>query len=652
MKNIAVLVYELTIEYNSTVLDGIVDFFEKKDDVNLIISPVNIPLSNSSEFDYQYWTSVKVLNSEIIDGFIVLTNSFLSYISTDTLSDMLKELSPKPIVSISVPLNIPGSKYIHVSSENAYEEIVEHIVKVHHRTKIGFFTAAMTYSKDSEERFNSYKNALKKFNLDFNPDFIIDGDFTPGVAKEKFLEKFKTKEDVHFDAVLCANDYTAAGVLNAIDQLGIKCPQDLLVFGFDDTEVALACYPTLSTINQSVEKTGGKAAEMIYDILSGKKTDKCYCINAEPVFRLSCGCMHILSNDFENINKKGKTLTDDKLVKFRLKNYSEISSNFTVIYNLLNQMDTAVELPDYLEKMKFYYGLDNVSELSIVMYNEPIKVEKEDKFIVPDEAKLIFYSNKGTRISKNFFCKKDYIFNPHKQVLPSEFFDKDKGRYILVPLYNRKMNYGYIAYLFYSHNYSLMSIYGKVLSNSLLQSYFNYQSSKQRDNLLKENQNLNITAKIDELSKLFNRRGFFEYGQKAIDLSISMDKSGSVFFCDLDGLKKINDNFGHDMGDIAIQSVAQVLKIVFRDSDIVARLSGDEFGIIAPSLKKESVCELREKLALENERISKEKKLPFILSASIGCAEFTKENSNLSEILTMADKKLYEEKCAKHTKQS
>ena len=69
MKNIAVLVYELTIEYNRTVLNGIVDYFCSKDDVHLIISPVNIPLSNSSEFDYQYWSSVKVLNSENIDAF-------------------------------------------------------------------------------------------------------------------------------------------------------------------------------------------------------------------------------------------------------------------------------------------------------------------------------------------------------------------------------------------------------------------------------------------------------------------------------------------------------------------------------------------------------------------------------------------------------
>lgn len=650
MKNIAVLVYELTIEYNCTVLDGIVDFFEKKEDVNLIISPVNIPLSNSSEFDYQYWTSVKVLNSESIDAFIVITNSFLSNISIDTLSEKLKKLCSKPIVSISVPLNIPGSKYIHVSCGKTYEQIIEHIVKVHKCTRIGFFTAAMTYSKDAEERFVAYKKALKKNHLDFNPEFVIDGDFTPGIAEEKFLERFKSKDDIPFQALLCANDYTAAGVQNALDKIGVKCPDDLLLFGFDDSEVALVCYPALSTINQSVDKSGKEAARMVYDILKGKQVGEYYTIQTTPVYRQSCGCVNPSLHNTTGIDQSGNMILDGKRIKFRFENFSAVSYTFTTIYGLLNQMDTSSNLSVYLEGLKYKYGLDNVSELSIVMYKEPVLVGREDSFEVPDEAKLIFYSNKGIKVHKNYFDKEDYIFNPKKEVVPEEFFNRDCGRYILVPLYNRKWNYGYIVFMFYSHNYSLMSIYGKILSNSLLQAYSNFKNSRERDDLLEENKNLSISAKIDELSKLLNRRGFFEYGQKTINLSLSMDKEGCVFFCDLDGLKKINDNFGHDMGDSAIQLVAQVLKKVFRESDIVARLSGDEFGIIAPSFRLNNLENLRKKIAEENEKISRENNLPFILSLSMGCAEYGHDRSNLSEILSKADEKLYEEKRLKHQK--
>ena len=86
MKNIAVLVYELTVEYNITVLDGIVSFFKDKKDINLIISPVNVPKANTAEFDYQYWTGVEILKSKQIDAVIVVINSFLSYINIDSFS--------------------------------------------------------------------------------------------------------------------------------------------------------------------------------------------------------------------------------------------------------------------------------------------------------------------------------------------------------------------------------------------------------------------------------------------------------------------------------------------------------------------------------------------------------------------------------------
>jgi DNA-binding LacI/PurR family transcriptional regulator len=228
MKCIAVLVYELTIEYNTKVLDGIVDFFDTKDDVKLIISPINVPNSSSSEFDYQYWTSLKVLASEQIDAYIVVTNTFLTYISPEELSAQLKILEPKPIISVSVPLDVKNNTYISVSCEEAYELIIEHLIKKHNKTKIGYFTAELTYSEESKIRFEAFKKALAKNGLEYNEDFIFHGDFTPGKAQEKFQEKIKSKDDLKFEALLCANDYTAAGVLSALDMMGINCPEDFL----------------------------------------------------------------------------------------------------------------------------------------------------------------------------------------------------------------------------------------------------------------------------------------------------------------------------------------------------------------------------------------------------------------------------------------
>lgn len=666
MKNIAVLVYELTIEYNNTVLNGIVDFFADKDDVNLIISPVNIPKANSAEFDYQYWTSVEVLKSENIDVIVVITNSFLYYIDNDSLAQYLKILCNKPVISVAVPLPIKNSYYTSVSCQKAYSDIVAHLIDVHQCKKIGFFSASKTFSKEATERFEAYKNALKANGLPFNQDFVLDGDFTPGTAEEIFKAKFTKKQDIPFDALLCANDYTAAGVLAAMNKTGLKCPDDLLLFGFDNADVAIACYPTLSTINQSVVETGKTAAKMAYDLVCGKKVPTTRAIPAEPVYRQSCACVEPSLHNTSHFDKDGNfNFSKSNANDSRLENYTRSMANFSSIYNLLNQMDTATDFPTYLKRLSKNLGLANVLELAIVFYLSPIQVEKDDVFDVPSQANLVFYANKLHGEAHTFLDADEFMFNPQQEIIPSGYLDKTAlenkqmlpqyktkhlENYILIPLYSRKLNYGYLLMCFETHNYPLISIYAKILSNSIIQAHLNSKNISQRTELLKQNHDLSLRTKTDELTKVLNRRGFFEYGQKIVQLSISMNKKGAVFFCDLDGLKTINDTYGHDVGDIAIKTEAKVLKAAFRDSDIVARLSGDEFGVIAPGLVAENITNIREKLIELNKKFSQEADLPFTLSISIGGINFSEEKSDLVQLLADADDKLYEEKRIKHAK--
>lgn len=151
------------------------------------------------------------------------------------------------------------------------------------------------------------------------------------------------------------------------------------------------------------------------------------------------------------------------------------------------------------------------------------------------------------------------------------------------------------------------------------------------------------------MTGVLNRRGFYDYGQKLASLSSSMGKTGSVMFFDLDGLKTINDTYGHKIGDLAIKVEAQVLKAAFRDSDVVGRLSGDEFGVVAPGFPSEKVSALREKLISLNEDFSKKNELPFTLSISVGAVDFDVDNHDIQMLLKVADENLYQEKRIKHS---
>jgi two-component system cell cycle response regulator len=89
------------------------------------------------------------------------------------------------------------------------------------------------------------------------------------------------------------------------------------------------------------------------------------------------------------------------------------------------------------------------------------------------------------------------------------------------------------------------------------------------------------TSLKDELTGLYNRRGFHAFAEEQIKLACSGRRELLVVFADVDGLKEINDGYGHSEGDRALKKAAEVLLTVFRDTDLVARLGGDEFAILA-----------------------------------------------------------------------
>ena len=153
----------------------------------------------------------------------------------------------------------------------------------------------------------------------------------------------------------------------------------------------------------------------------------------------------------------------------------------------------------------------------------------------------------------------------------------------------------------------------------------------------------------DELTGLYNRRGFFTLAEQEIKEANRSMKKIFIIFLDLDGLKEINDRFGHKEGDNALIAVSKILKQNFREPDIIARIGGDEFVVMALDIQdgiKEEVLKNRIKRGVE--RYVKEHSPPYNFSISIGISEYDPRNPlDIEELLSLADKKMYEEKIGK-----
>lgn len=173
------------------------------------------------------------------------------------------------------------------------------------------------------------------------------------------------------------------------------------------------------------------------------------------------------------------------------------------------------------------------------------------------------------------------------------------------------------------------------------------QSQLETKKLVDTNEQLWHISHTDEMTQLLNRRGFINFGQHAINTAIAMKTYGCVLFGDMDGLKKINDTYGHDAGDRAIKAEASLLRQVFRVSDVIGRLGGDEFGIVAIGLLQNAIPQLRSRLDKVCKEWNETSGEVFKLSISLGAVEFYDDDNDLSTLLQKADDLQYQEKRSK-----
>lgn len=149
-------------------------------------------------------------------------------------------------------------------------------------------------------------------------------------------------------------------------------------------------------------------------------------------------------------------------------------------------------------------------------------------------------------------------------------------------------------------------------------------------------------ANKDELTGINNRRSFFKQGENVFKHAIRFEHPTSVIMMDIDYFKRINDNYGHSAGDKALQIIAQLLKETVRETDIVARIGGEEFAFILPEKNLDEAVNLIERIRLEIEKtIIVERSNPFQVTSSFGICSCSVINETLETILKKADDALY-----------
>ena len=165
--------------------------------------------------------------------------------------------------------------------------------------------------------------------------------------------------------------------------------------------------------------------------------------------------------------------------------------------------------------------------------------------------------------------------------------------------------------------------------------------------LRQREEQLRMLSLSDDLTGLYNRRGLFALGEHTMRIARRRARRLGIIYIDVDSLKAINDRFGHAQGDEALRMVADVVRASVRESDVVGRIGGDEFVILAEDdtgVTQDLVARLRRRLDQANAKAVR----PFRLSLSIGSVDWEHgEQATLQELIERADQRMYDDKRAR-----
>jgi len=168
--------------------------------------------------------------------------------------------------------------------------------------------------------------------------------------------------------------------------------------------------------------------------------------------------------------------------------------------------------------------------------------------------------------------------------------------------------------------------------------------------LVRGSMRLQMLSITDELTGLYNRRGFFTIAEDCVMSAKRAEKKLMLLYADLDNMKEINDTLGHDEGDRMIKETAAILKSTYRTSDIIARIGGDEFVVFPVGTDEDHATNIADRLQENIEHFNAINNYRYKLRISIGIATYDPNSlQSIDELLAQADGLMYENKESRKT---
>lgn len=630
-KNIAVLMTALDSDAQTETLRGI-EKYGKSRGYNIAVF---LWYAGAYEKDKQNLGEFNIVNLpdlNLFDGVILFANAFHLENNRKKLEVLLDEVTC-PIVTIGCELE----NHTKVCTDNyaAMRSLMEYFVNEKNMSKI-HFVKGVEGNPDGEARYQAYVDVLKERNIPVIPERVTKGDFYV-TGGELAVKEILTSGMDFPEAIVCANDIMAITICDLLQEKGYRVPEDVVISGYDYSVESQHHSPKITTVRSRFLDLGSEACKALLDEISGVEVQKAIYLPDEVVLNESCG--HY--DDTRNIDKQWEMYHPTDMLQRKLLHQMIILEKNIMEGECFEDWEAALKtFIDRLEPTEFYCCvnenfIENIFEIDAI---EQEDMSMEERLAYTDDVEIIMAYKNGRFVNKDSF--------PSRYALDDLFRDKEYAKtYIFSPFHYLDRSFGY--FVFADSTFPV----GNPLYISWLIKMGHAIETIRKQNLLKNAMaSLNEMYIRDSLTGVYNRFGmerfFSEIKQKCIMSRSLMQLS----FVDLDGLKNINDEYGHEEGDRIINAAAMILQKCAGKFKVV-RYGGDEF-IVLGTVKSEKEVEsywrhVEKEIDLYNASVNHKAEL----SLSYGYDIFkVGVETHLADCIRVTDNKMYTSKKQKYAK--
>ncbi len=563
-----------------------------------------------------------------VDALLIFPERF--YIE-EKLNNVIKAAEDRGIPMIAVGKILPGIDSITYGKETCMKNIVSHIIE-HHGCRYINFLAGQKVMEATDERLKAFKETMLAHGLPIEEERIGFGEFWD-YPTECVMERFYKSKLPFPQAIICANDVMAITVISSLREHGYRVPDDVLVTGFDGIDMERFHTPRLTTAELDYKTLALTIFDYIEKKINGVTLPPETTVDFIQRFSESCGCV---CEDTENRYQPFASLWKEVSC--------DIGFNDAVI-KLSSSLKLGGTLYDMFSSIVDFFNTVYTTQIRVCVCADYIENVSSDESYSGTSFSDIMYSVIEKCGDYNSFACDGKSF-PTSEIMADRLDSSERNNHtIIYPLHYNEIVYGYICANTEPNHIALYQI--RALSMNLAFVLERIATFRHMEAI---NDRLEQTYIYDSMTGLLSRNGYYRIAKQQIDPFMNSDKRIVILSVDLDNLKDINDNYGHNCGDTAIKLIASTLKEYVGEEGISARFGGDEFIGIRLFDREPDAFVQKFFEGFENsiaEKV-KEMNLEYHVSASFGIVStMIRTLPSLEEGIKSADVLMYAQKKAK-----